>query len=134
MKQHFLESDIPLNHLRFTIFELMSYFEKIAHVTEEVLAFRMAEPEGKDHVELFLIEMGTLHKTMTKIVGDIESAHTEEEQKAFEKTSTYRAMRRTFNFLQMLNVVDLNEDAWLRNVTHAVMEPIYYRRVKSLVY
>lgn len=134
MKKHFLKEETQENRIRLVIFQLMQYFEDMYDILDDLLSFTINEEEALDFIEKKLMEMEALAHSLSHEVKTLEDSHTDAEQEIFEKTKTYEALRRTFNFLTALNVIDLDSKNWVSVTTKCVIDKIYYRQIKSLVY
>lgn len=134
MKNHFLPEETPENNVRYIIYQLMDHFEKIDDVISKLLSFNMDEKKALDQIEDRLIQMEKLHLEMTKEVKKLEQDKTVGDQIMYESSGVHEAIRRTHNLLSGLNTVDLNSEAWIPKMTRALIDKIYYRQIKALVF
>jgi hypothetical protein len=134
MKKHFLRNDTPANRVRYRIFQLMGHFEEMYDLVGALLEFRMHEEKVKNQIEAHLIEMEKEALSMTKELKSIEKNHTDNEQKKFETTTLYEAVRRSYNLLTALNIMDLESPGWVRVTSKCLIEKVYYRQIKSLIF
>ena len=134
MKDHFLEKDTRENRVRLVIFTLMGHFEGMHNTIDKLLNFELHEEKAKDLVEAHLIDMEKLHLNMMKEIRDIERENDLPKQIDFEETRLFEAIRRTNNFLKMLNIIDLDKDNWIAITTKGLIDKTYYRQIKALVY
>lgn len=134
MKDHFRPGEHAENNVRYIIYQLMTHFEGMDEMVNQLLAFKVSEDKALDKVENHLIEMEKLHLELTKKVKELETHKTISEEIVYESSKTHEAIRRTFNLLTALNVIDLNCDSWVAKTTRALVDKIYYRQIKALVY
>ena len=134
MKEHFLPDEHVENHVRYLIFKLMVHFEGMDDIVNKLLEFNVSEKKALDKIENHLIEMEKLHLELTKKVKELEKQKTLGEDILYESSQTNEAVRRTFNLLTGLNVIDLNQDAWVSKMTRALVDKIYYRQIKALIF
>lgn len=128
MKEHFLKKDSPENRIRFLIFQLMTHFEEMYDLLNEMLIFRIEEESTKDEFEKHFIQMEKLYKSLNKELAPLK------ENTNFEETPLHEPVRRTFNHLKALNVIDLDKPNWAKVVSMALPDKIYYRQIKLLVF
>ncbi len=128
MKEHFLKNNSAENKIRYLIFSLMTHFEQMHDLLGDMLSFKIAEEDTKDAFEKHFIEMEKLHRELGKELAPLR------ENTDFEKNKLYEAVRRTYNHLKALNVIDLDRDDWAKVVSMALPDKIYYRQIKALVF
>ncbi len=128
MKEHFLKKDTPENKIRFLIFQLMTHFESMYDDLNAMLAFSITEDETKDRFEEHFIAMERLQRDLGRILSPLK------EQTAFEETSLHEPVRRTYNHLKGLNILDLDKPNWGKVASMALPDKIYYRQIKLLVF
>jgi len=134
VKNHFLPDENTENKIRHAIFQLMSQFERMDVVMTKLLSFELKEEKALDQIEESLIEMEKLHIEMTKAVKEHEKSKSIGEEIVYESSSLHEAVRRTYNLLTGLNVIDLNSHKWVSRTTRCLIDRVYYRQIKALVY
>ena len=128
MKEHFLKDDSPENRIRFLIFQLMTHFEAMYDDLNSMLAFVITEDETKDRFEEHFVAMERLQRDLSKILSPLK------ENTEFENTPLHEPVRRTYNHLKALNVLDLDKHNWGKVASMALPDKIYYRQIKLLIY
>ncbi len=128
MKEHFLKKDSPENRIRFLIFQLMTHFEEMYELLNRMLLFTIDEESTKDDFEKHFIQMEKLYRDLNKELVPLK------ENSNFEETPLHEPVRRTFNHLKALNVIDLDKPNWAKVVNMALPDKIYYRQIKLLVF
>jgi len=128
MKEHFLKKDSPENRIRFLIFQLMTHFEEMYELLNQMLLFEIDEESTKDEFEKHFIQMEKLYRNLNKELAPLRE-HTN-----FEETPLHEPVRRTFNHLKGLNSIDLDKPNWAKVVSMALPDKIYYRQIKLLVF
>ena len=134
VKEHFDTHDKPENEIRYCIYQLMDYFEKIDSIMTRLLAFEVKEEKAIDQVEQLLIEMEKHHLRMHHLVKEFEKEQSIGEEIVYQSSSLHEAIRRTYNLLSTLNIIDLNHESWVSKTTRCLVDKVYYRQIKSLVY
>ena len=133
-KDHFSPEKGLENETRYVIYQLMDYFEKMDSTITKLLSFEMAETKALDQIEENLIQMEKLHLRLHQLVKQIEKEQTIGEEIVYQSSTFHEAIRRTYNLLTALNVIDLNSDNWVSRTTRALVDRVYYRQIKALVY
>jgi hypothetical protein len=128
MLEHFLKENNAENRIRHLIYELMTHFEEMYDLLGEMLSFKINEEETKDAFEKHFIDMEKLHRDLGKELAPLRE-HTN-----FEENPLYEAVRRTYNHLKALNVIDLDKKNWAKVVSMALPDKIYYRQIKAMVF
>lgn len=134
MKNHFEPEDKPENQCRKLIFTLMISFEKLNATLDQLLNFQIEEKKALDRIEEELIAMEKSHLEMTRQVKKIEEEQTIADELIYRSSPLHEAIRRTYNLLTALNVIDLNNERWVEKTARALIDPIYYRQIKALIY
>ncbi len=128
MKEYFLKSDTKENRIRFLIFMLMTHFEEMYDLLDQMLTFKLSEEETKDAFEDHFIAMERLHRDLGKELGPLR------EQEEFLSTPLHEPVRRTYNHLKAFNHLDLDKKDWAKIASMALPDKIYYRQIKLLVF
>ncbi len=134
IKEHFAPLEKPENEIRYQIYQLMDAFEKIHAIMSKLLSFELKETKAIDQIEQILIQMEKSHLRMHQQVKAIEKDITVGEEIVYKSTPLHEAVRRTYNLLSGLNVLDLNSEKWVMIMTRCLVDTVYYRQIKSIVF
>ncbi len=128
MKEHFLKKDSPENRIRFLVFQLMTHFEEMYDDLNAMLAFSVTEEDTKDRFEEHFVAMEKLQRGLSRELSPLK------EQTNFEETPLHEPVRRTYNHLKGLNLLDLDKSNWTKVASMALPDKIYYRQIKLLIF
>ena len=128
VREHFLGRNTEQNRIRFLLWLLMGHLEELYGALDLMLGFELEEEETKDLFEVHFIEMEKLHSELEEKLLPLK------EKKGFEKTQLHEAVRRTYNLLKGLNVIDLDKSNWAKVASMALPDEIFYRQIKLLIF
>ena len=134
MKKHFSPEKTPKHEVRYIIFQMMDHFENMDSIVTRMLSLEIPETKALDQIEERLIKMEKLHLRMSKLVKALEKDQSIGEEVVYESSPFYEAIRRTSNLLTGFNKLDLNSSSWVSRVTRCLVDRVYYRQIKSLIY
>ncbi len=106
----------------------MAHLEELYEALDLMLAFTIEEEKAKDLFEEHLIAMEKLHRELGIELEPLKN------KPGFEKTQLHESVRRTYNLLKGLNVIDLDKANWAKVASMALPDLIYYRQIKLSIF
>ena len=122
------------NQIRFRIYHVMMGYIKLDQVWRDVVAFDKEEEKGKDRAEAIIIEMEKHHRAMVEACKELSEKMPDGEHEAFIDTPLYDGIRRTNNFVNQLNKLDLDKKTWLTVLSRCVTDTYYHHQILTLIF